>query len=151
MHFNIEINCYASCASCSEIGNETEHKCQTCIDKAYLANGTSNCYYSLPQGYYLDSSQWKYYQCANNCYKISISVSYATTVILFLNHTQTMKTTQLVFLIVNCQFQGGSLMKMGHSLALKTIFVLLNTLAIERVINNAWKLVIVVKLNYHQS
>ena len=60
--------CYDSCNTCSTFGDENIHSCITCKSNFHFVDGTSNCYASPPQGYYLDQSDWKYKQCSSDCY-----------------------------------------------------------------------------------
>ena len=60
--------CYGSCSTCSTFGDENIHNCITCKSNFHFVDGTSNCYASPPQGYYLDQSDWKYKQCSSDCY-----------------------------------------------------------------------------------
>ena len=62
--------CYETCRSCNILGNETENKCTSCINKYYLIYGTSNCLFSElaeEKGYYLNTTYNQYVKCDKAC------------------------------------------------------------------------------------
>ena len=61
--------CYSSCESCTNGGDETNHNCDRCNGRYYFTEDLDNhnCYNTL-DGYYLDTTStsiWK--KCASNC------------------------------------------------------------------------------------
>lgn len=61
-------NCYFTCQTCTYIGNEENHQCDSCPFGSYVLEDINNCYYTPPPGYYLDTTIWKYRRCKANCY-----------------------------------------------------------------------------------
>jgi len=66
-------NCYISCYSCSQYGNEKENNCNSCdnnngyyIIENNNQNTSINCYKN-PEGYFLDEINKKYIPCGKNC------------------------------------------------------------------------------------
>jgi hypothetical protein len=65
---DISIPCYASCATCNEVGNSLNHLCSTCNVNYYsLEDRVYNCYnlQTPPTGYYLDINIWR--KCYSLC------------------------------------------------------------------------------------
>ena len=50
--------CYESCGTCSEVGDETEHKCTLCVNSTYdkLKKDSDNCYKICSHYYYFDDN-----------------------------------------------------------------------------------------------
>lgn len=61
-------SCYETCRTCSYVGNEIDHKCNECVTNAHFLDGTQNCLFVPPPGYYLDQIAWVYKKCGDNCY-----------------------------------------------------------------------------------
>ena len=61
-------DCYPNCKTCLLLGNDSEHNCVNCADNAFFEKDTNNCYFTPPPGYFLDSSNWVYEKCSENCY-----------------------------------------------------------------------------------
>ena len=62
--------CYETCKTCSELGNEIDNKCISCISKYYLIYGTSNCLFSelaQEKGYYFNTTYNQYVRCDKAC------------------------------------------------------------------------------------
>ena len=60
--------CYESCGTCTYIGSEDNHQCDTCKNKYYKVENTNNCYRSPPNNYYLDERDSLIKHCMNNCF-----------------------------------------------------------------------------------
>lgn len=61
-------NCYSSCGTCIDIGDEIDHKCTSCAENASPLENSMNCYFSPPKGYFLNQDTWTYIKCSDNCY-----------------------------------------------------------------------------------
>ena len=61
-------DCYSNCKTCLLLGNDSEHNCVNCADNAFFEKDTNNCYFTPPPGYFLDSSNWVFDKCSDNCY-----------------------------------------------------------------------------------
>ena len=59
--------CYPTCQTCTTIGNDEDNQCDSCIGNALFMYGTSNCYTTKPEGYYIDQITRTYKQCPLNC------------------------------------------------------------------------------------
>src|SRR5690606_9930145 len=58
--------CYKSCKTCSSKGDDTDHKCLSCINDYYpLEDVNSMCLNVSPEGYYFDTN--KYIKCYKSC------------------------------------------------------------------------------------
>ena len=65
----IVTQCYDKCLECTELGDDTNHKCTSCkYENNYLLE--TNCYYDyeLPQCY-LSSVDNQFHYCSENCYE----------------------------------------------------------------------------------
>ena len=58
--------CYESCKTCNELGDENNHKCDSCKDDL-ISDGLPNCYDKCPPGeyYYFDDSN--VFDCTDSC------------------------------------------------------------------------------------
>ena len=63
----IKNQCYSTCKTCNSIGNSISHNCLTCADGAYFLEGTTNCYFNISVGLYLDIEQEMYKKCPEHC------------------------------------------------------------------------------------
>ena len=64
------INCYRTCETCNNLGNELENKCIKCIFNYNFIYGTSNCInddYAQENGYYFNTTYNKYVKCNIAC------------------------------------------------------------------------------------
>lgn len=61
--------CFSLCASCSGLGNTSNHLCNSCITGYYLLFNTQTCLpeNQPPLGYYPNSTLLKHMPCHNNC------------------------------------------------------------------------------------
>ena len=60
--------CFDNCETCNVKGNNLdEQKCETCIDKFYLVEGTQNCFEYPPEGYYLNEEKKIFSKCYDKC------------------------------------------------------------------------------------
>lgn len=64
----LQNTCYKTCETCSQMGSKSNNYCLTCQEKAKLLEGTENCYYTAPNGYYLDIDTLSYKPCSENCH-----------------------------------------------------------------------------------
>ena len=61
--------CYESCESCTQKGNEEAHNCITCKNEYYQLDDSSNCYQIGHPNYYFESSSKKIRKCPSPCYE----------------------------------------------------------------------------------
>ena len=62
--------CYKTCKTCSNLGNDENNNCVTCISKFYLIYGTSNCIksdYARENGYYFNTTYGQFVKCDKAC------------------------------------------------------------------------------------
>ena len=68
------MDCYPSCESCDDAGNEENHNCNTCYESSWYFHKEdeilSNCYKreQVPHNYYLDTSTRYWRVCSTLCY-----------------------------------------------------------------------------------
>jgi hypothetical protein len=63
---NIYKKCFTNCKTCTALGDATNNKCNSCIDKYYpKVDNMTNCFTSPTDFYYLDGSVFK--NCYNSC------------------------------------------------------------------------------------
>ena len=66
---SIKCQCYQSCLTCESPSTADEMNCEECANGYYKMDGTNNCYNEddIPENYYFDSNENKYYQCDVAC------------------------------------------------------------------------------------
>ena len=75
MFYNKWKLCYTTCLSCSGLGNDTFHNCDSCIYNHYFIYETNDCVneeYAKNNGFYLDNIEHTFYRCdiaCSKCYK----------------------------------------------------------------------------------
>jgi hypothetical protein len=73
---NVVINvCYKTCATCTQIGDDNDHKCTQCVANYYKIKDsiTNSCYLKtqIIQGYYFDSILSLFNKCYTRCISCS--------------------------------------------------------------------------------
>lgn len=62
--------CKTSCQTCNGVGTTTDAQCLSCKTNGYKIENTNNCYYTTPEGYYLDDTDPNnkvYKKCYSTC------------------------------------------------------------------------------------
>ena len=60
--------CYKTCEDCIEQGDKVDHKCTYCAEGSQFLEGTHNCYFTAPPGYYLEVTTKTFKKCGDNCH-----------------------------------------------------------------------------------